>query len=99
MIKASFPDSSLIFQKESFNSSITKWINYNIEVNNGKEFYTKNNDSFTIAIAKVIAIAKHNVNGFPQALSIIKDIIPVSLIDNCIRDGMMVISEMVLQRD
>lgn len=96
MIKASFPDSSLSFQKEAFNSSFTKWIHYNLEASNSTEFYTKNNEIFTIAIAKVVAVTKHNVTGFPLALSIIKDIVPVLISDNCIRDDMMVISETVL---
>ena len=96
MVKTSFPDSSLTFQKESFNSSIAKWIHYNIEANNSTEFYTKNNELFVISIAKVIAITKHNVKGFPLALSIIKDIVPVLISDTCIKDDMMVISETVL---
>lgn len=96
MIKASFPDSSLAFQKDSFNSSITKWVHFNLKSNESKKFYTKNDDFFIIHIAKVIAIAKHNVNGFPLAISIIKDIIPVSLSDDCIKDNLMIISESVL---
>lgn len=96
MIKASFPDSSLSFQKEAFSSSFTKWIHYNLEATKSTEFYTKSNEFFTIAIAKVIAVTKHNVTGFPLALSIIKDIVPVLISDNCIRDDMMVISETFL---
>lgn len=96
MIKSSFPDSSLTFQKNSYNSSITKWIHYNLESNNSKKFYTKTKDFFIINIAMVIAITKHNVNGFPLALGIIKDIVPVSLSDNCIKDDLMVISETLM---
>lgn len=96
MIKASFPDSSLVFQKSLFDSSFAKWLQYDIESSNSSEFHTRNNDLIIIAIAKVIAVTKHNVNGFPLALSIIKDIVPVSLSDNCIKDDMMVISETVL---
>ena len=97
MIKASFPDSSSSFQKESYNSSMIKWLHYSIEANNGKGFYTKNNDYFIIAIAKIIAITKKNVNGFPFALGVIKDILPVSLNDNCIKDDLMIISEKLFE--
>lgn len=101
MIKASFPDSSLSFQVEVWESSFLKWYNYNVEARNStdcyaKNFYTKNNEMFRISIAKVIAVTKHNVTGFPLALSIIKDVVPVFISDNCIRDDMMVISETVL---
>lgn len=96
MIKASFPDSSLSFQVEVWESSYLKWYNYNVEARNSTDFYTKNNEMFRISIAKVIAVTKHNVTGFPLALSIIKDVVPVCISDNCIRDDMMVISETVL---
>lgn len=95
MIKASFPDSSLSFQVEVYESGFLKWYNYNLEANR-TDFYTKNNEMFRISIAKVIAVTKHNVTGFPLALSIIKDVVPVFISDNCIRDDMMVISETVL---
>lgn len=96
MIEASFPDSSFTFRKESYNNSISKWLYYNIKNGNSKELYTKTDDVFIITIAKIMAIMKHNVNGFPLAISIIKDIVPVSLSDNCIKDDIMVLSKIVL---
>ena len=96
MIEASFPDSSFTFRKESYNNSISKWLYYNIKNGNSKELYTKTDDVFIITIAKIMAIMKHNVNGFPLAISIIKDIVPVSLSDNCIKDDIMVLSKTVL---
>jgi len=95
MIKASFPDSSLAFQIEVYNGSFYKWMlyTYNMKSSNSKKFYIKNNDSFIISIDKIIAITKHNVNGFPLAVCIIKDIVSVSLNDNCIKENVIVLSK------
>lgn len=96
MIKASFPDSSEVFQKVVYDESLSRWLHYNIKRGAGEKFYTKTGDLFIITIAKVMAITKHNVNGFPLAVGLIKDVVPVSLNDNCIKDEMIVISETVL---
>ena len=95
MIKASFPDSSLAFQESVFYSNLSKWIYYNsqMSMSTSRKFHTKTEDYYIINVAKVMAITKQNINGFPLAISIIKDIVSVSLNNNCIMENLIVLSK------
>jgi hypothetical protein len=93
MVKASFPDSTLNFQKETYNNNILKWLYYNSQISIRHKYFTETGDCFIMTVAKIIAVTKQGVGGFPVAIGIIKDVIPVCLNDDCINGNVMELSK------